>query len=241
MANDGTDKVIAQPDLKTGLSPEHAANISAENQVGNVGLGSRPRTDSWTLNGTLDGLPVPRLELIFNDDQINDCGKDKCIVKGKRYTDSKDIPGNHPKPLLHADGKPVLGPDGQPIEGPDRVDLEKIAADARKNKNLLSVPQALLNFRHSGDWDFQRVKTDDGRPIFTQKYQNFANVAIGYILGSLGMSFDEMSKYANTYCEYKCHYNEPMSKQYPFLADRQVKDFQIGIDLYRERHPNERK
>jgi hypothetical protein len=233
------------------VTPERAAQIAIENQAGSTQArpGGLQAASSWTtLSGSDALLPsqlqVTRLEFgLFNgsDGQIDDCHKDKCMVKGKPYADSTDIPGNHPKPLLHPDGTPVIGPDGKPIVGPDRVDLEAITKDIAAHRNMLTVPTAIWNFRHAGAWDFQRTMNDDGRPIFTQQYQNFANVAIGYILGSLGMSLDEMARYANAYCSVRCGYDEPMSKQYPSLADRQVKDFEIGLKLYKERHPDSKK
>jgi len=239
MGHDGTDKQIIQTGSHAGLSPESAAKISTENQIHPA---TKATLDSWSMLAGVDGLIVPQLELVpstGDKGQISDCSADKCVVKGKQYQDSTDIPGNHPKPLLHADGKPVLGPDGKPVFGPDRIDLDKIATAARDNQNLLTIPEALINFRHSGQWDFQRMQSDDGRAIFTKDYQNFANIGIGYILGALGMNLKDMSQYADTYCKYRCvQYDEPKSPQYPHLADRQVKDFQIGMALYKERHPD---
>jgi hypothetical protein len=239
MGHDGTDKAVEQQPPASGLTSERAASISTENQ------GSRPvaptRENSWTAAVGLDSLSIPPLkfgEVNGGSNQINDCATDKCMVGGKQYKDSTEIPGNQPKPLLHPDGSAVLGPDGKPIYGPDRIDLDKIATEARNNKGWFSEQKAALNFRHSGDWDFQRMKSDDGRPIFTKEYQNFANIGIGYIMGALGVSMDKMSGYADTYCKFKCSYNEPMSPQYPHLAERQVKDFQIGFNLYKERHPD---
>jgi len=246
MARDHNDNAVEQPQSSSGLASERAASIAVENQghpqAGATGPSGRGSGDVVAQKSGSDSLLIPKLELSKNGgpDQINDCSKEKCMVKGTQYKDSTEIPGNKPVPLLHPDGKPVLGPDGKPVFGPDRVDLEKIAADVREHKGMLSLPQSLLNFRHSGAWDFQRVQSDDGKPIWTEKYQQFSNIAIGYLLSAQGLSFERMTQAADVYCRFKCNYDEPRSKDYPNLADRQVKDIKIGVDLYRERHPEGR-
>ncbi|HEY9731157.1 MAG TPA: hypothetical protein V6C89_04560 [Drouetiella sp.] len=241
MAKEATETQKAEAGANQGLEHTQAEEISRQNQGAVPGrVAQRPASDSG--NGVLDGFALPKISLAWNGNQITDCSTEACIVNGKQYSDSTKIPGNQPKPLLHPDGKPVIGPDGNPIIGPDRIDLEKIAQEAKS----LSTFTAVANFRHAGEWDFQRMMTDDvpgvgARPIFTKDYQNFANVAIGYILGAKGMSFDALSSYANRYCQFKCSYDEPMSKDYPYLAARQVKDFEIGYKLYQERHPEAKK
>jgi hypothetical protein len=216
------EKTIREPSAgNQGLSAERAQQISIENQ------GTTGPTRGQRGTGT--------------DDQISDCSKDNCTVNGQRYLNSMDIPGNGPKPLLHTDGTPVLDPDGKPLIGPESVDLEKVAQEAQSN--FFAVPRAIYNFRHNGVWDFQRVMGDNlpgmgARPIFTQPYQNFANVAVGYVLGSLGMTANQIGFYGNTYCALRgCPYDEQLSQKFPKLADRQVKDFEIGLNLYNERHP----
>lgn len=241
MAKEATEGQKIEAGAVKGLEPNQAEEISRQNQTGApVRIAQRSPSDAGT--GVLDGFALPKISFAWNGNQISDCSTDKCIVNGKQYNDSTKIPGNEPKPLLHSDGRPVIGPDGNPIKGPDRIDLDKVAEEAKS----LSTFTAVTNFRHAGDWDFQRMMTDDvpgvgARPIFTKEYQNFANVAIGYILGAKGMSFDALSSYANRYCQFKCGYDEPMSKDYPYLAERQVKDFEIGYKLYQERQPETKK
>jgi hypothetical protein len=231
----------------TGLESDRAAQVARENQSGVnlVRLAGLTSAYSWAMPGLgLEGIVVPDLVPAPPEaNQISDCRKDKCIVNGKQYANSTDIPGNHPKPLLHPDGKPVLDPEGKPVVGPDGVDLEKIANDARANRNLLTMPFAVFKFRHSGEWDFQRRMTDDipgagVRPIFTKQYQNFSNIGVGYILGSLGASLHDIGSYSNTYCwARRCNYSEPRAKEFPNIAERQLKDYEIGIRLWNERHP----
>ncbi|HEY9760397.1 MAG TPA: hypothetical protein V6C97_34885 [Oculatellaceae cyanobacterium] len=242
MLHDVSDKVPPNSLTSVTFTPERMMQLVTENQVGFV----RPPAE-WPLTFTpipgFDNRPAPSL---VSDGpgggQINDCSKEKCTISGKEYKNSVDIPGNHPKPLLHHDGKPVIGPDGQPIMGPNGVDLEKISQNMLAHRNWFTVPSAVWNFRHSGQWDFQRIKNDDGRAIWTKEYANFANVGVGYILGSLGMTLKDIGGYGDFYCgAVSCDYSEKRSPEFPNLADRQVKDFEIGIELYKENHPNKTK
>jgi len=233
------------------LGTDRAAQIARENQLGaksNYGSADNALANPWRLYSLpsvgFEGLKLSDLRSSKPPvaDQISDCSKEKCIVDGKQYRNSTDIPGNAPKPLLHKDGTPVLGPDKQPIVGPESVDIEQIASDARAHKTWRTLPAALLKFRHCGEWDFQRRMTDEipgtgSRPIFTKQYQNFSNIAIGYILGSIGASLQDIGRYADKYCWAKgCDYKEPRAKDYPNIAERQYEDYEIGIRLWKERH-----
>lgn len=245
MGQDGTDKsTLKQNPAHNGVAPDRAAQLARENQVAALPMSVSSLNLAWV--ASFDGIPAPIItnagaNAVRPRGQIDDCSKDKCVVNGKQYKNNTDIPGNHPKPLFHRDGKPVIDPEGKPVFGPDSADLEKITKDLAAHRNWFTTPTAVANFRHSGKWDFQRVENDDGRPIWTEKYQNYSNIAVGYILGSLGMNLKEMGFYANTYCGIKhCDYGEKRSPQFPNIADRQVKDFQIGLDLYKENHPDKK-
>src|SRR3974390_1217816 len=159
------DEAIADGRSATGLSPERAAQIARENQTGaaTVRPVSLETPNSFTkVDGHATAPSITNLLAAPSDvNQIEDCSKGNCTVNGKRYNASTDIPGNRPTPLLHTDGTPVLGPDGQPLIGPERVDLEKIATELQGHAGPLSFATVLLNFRHGGSWDFQRMATDD--------------------------------------------------------------------------------
>jgi hypothetical protein len=243
-----TDATVARSTTGTGPGPERAAQISRENQAGVSAVRTASLEPVYIPNVGFAGMVVPPVVTSSPEsDQISDCRKDKCIVDGMRYANSTDIPGNHPKPLLHPDGTQVLGPDKQPVFGPNGVDIEKIASNARAHHNWFSMPAALLKFRHSGEWDFQRRNTDDipgigVRPIWTKPYQNFANIAAGYILGSLGASLHEVAFYADKYCKIRhCNYNEARAEEYPNIGERHLRDYEIGIRLWNEYHPRERR
>ncbi len=257
MGQAGLEKAI-EPAVGTGIiTAERSAQLSIENQAGRTANPVRtagfelphlwPAWGGWFGGQSApEAPPPPKITTGPNTPfggQIDDCSKEKCIVNGKQYTNSTDIPGNHPKPLRHNDGTAVLDPFGKPVIGPDLVDLDQVVADLNKRSSWLRLPSALLGSRHGGEFDFQRITSDDvpgvgARSIFTQQYQNFANVGVGYVLASQGLSLDQIRSYSNTYCWMKgCSYNEPMSKQYPSLPERQVRDMEIGVNLYKERHP----
>jgi hypothetical protein len=248
MGSEGTDKVA--PPHATGKDPEaeRTAQIAIENQIGaRKSSLMTHELGSLIMPGlTIDGIMAPDMVYPYpqqsvESNQISDCSKETCVVNGTSYASSIDIPGNRPKPLLHSDGTAVLGPDGKPIVGPDGIDLEKIAANLKAHHNWFSLYKTLYKFRHGGEWDFQRRMTDDvpgqgARAIFTKEYQNFANIAVGYILGALGASLKDIGYYADKYCGVRgCHYNEPKAKDYPNIAERQYKDYEIGLQLWNEK------
>jgi len=249
MGSEGTDKVAPSNAPPAGAEAERIAQIANENQIGAQKLRFTPEFELASLivpGLTVDGaiapdMVRPYLQKSVEDNQISDCSKEACVVNGKRYASSTDIPGNRPKPLLHSDGTAVLGPDGKPVVGPDGIDIEKIAAELRAHKNWLSLYETLYKFRHGGELDFQRRMTDDlpgqgARAIFTKEYQNFANIAVGYILGALGATLKDIGHYADKYCGIRgCHYNEPRAKGYPNIADRQYRDYEIGLQLWVEK------
>jgi hypothetical protein len=246
MGPETADKVA--PSRATGSDhvAERTAQIATENQTG-AGQSRSVKLELATFimpGVTIDGVIGPdmvRPQTTVEGNQISDCSKEACVVSGKQYASSTDIPGNQPKPLLHSDGTPVLGPDGKPIVGPDGIDLEKIATDLKAHHHWFSLYETLYKFRHGGELDFQRMMTDDTpgqgvRAIFTKEYQNFANIAVGYILGALGATLQDVGYYADKYCGIRgCNYDETRAKDFPNIAERQYKDYEIGLQLWNEK------
>ncbi|MDR3614371.1 MAG: hypothetical protein P4L53_12480 [Candidatus Obscuribacterales bacterium] len=155
-------------------------------------------------------------------------------IHGKTYSDYLKIPGNEPVELKNPNGQPVLGPNGQPVFGPSRANLDKVASELGQNIFNMS------KFGHRGDWDFQRMSDDKGNEVFTEKYRDFANIAIGYAYAANGHHWQDAASVANLYCGVTtCDFPEhDRTKQYPNLSSRQVDDYKIGEALYRSRHPN---
>lgn len=162
---------------------------------------------------------------------IRDCATEVCTVGGVRYTSNTSIPGNDPVPLKDGYGKPVLDSSGNPMVGPSRANLDTVAnefkADLSKGKE----------FRQGGEWDFQRVKDDSGRYIFTESYRDFANVAIGYAFSGRQMGWVEASVTADVYALFKSKFNEPMHPILFSLPKALVYDYQQGDRVYQSVHP----
>jgi hypothetical protein len=156
-------------------------------------------------------------------------------INGKTYSDYLKIPGNEPVELKNPNGEPVLGPNGQPVFGPSRANLDKVASEL--GQNVFNLPK----FGHRGEWDFQRMSDDKGNEVFTEKYRDFANIAIGYAFAANGHSWQDAASMANMYCKgTTCDFPEKdRTKQYPKLSSRQVEDYKIGEALYHSRHPNQ--
>jgi hypothetical protein len=155
-------------------------------------------------------------------------------IKGHTYSDYLKIPGNEPVELKYPNGKPVLGPNGQAVFGPSRANLDKVSSEL--GQNVFNTTK----FVHRGEWDFQRMSDDKGNEVYTEKYRDFANIAIGYAYAANGHPWQDAATMANLYCGVTtCDFPEKdRTQQYPNLASRQVDDYKIGEALYRSRHPN---
>jgi hypothetical protein len=59
------------------------------------------------------------------------------------------------------------------------------------------------------------------------------------------MNLNQIGSYADIWCAFKqCDYKEPRSPRFHNVAERQMKEFEIGLDLYnlyKERHPSAKK
>ncbi len=169
--------------------------------------------------------------------EINrDCGTKTCTVKGSKYTSNFAIPGNEPVLLTHQSGSAVEGPDGMPVNGPRRANLDFIGHEFSlygPNGGLLPLA---AKFKHNGQYDFQRMQTDNGA-LFTMPYRHFTNIAIGFAGAAAGIGPDVVASMANYYCTNKCQFSksEQKSDRYPALPLLNVKDLEIGMQLWKER------
>jgi hypothetical protein len=222
-------------------------------------------TEPVSANLAHDGKPAPQQIAVTAREQdptiIRDCSQQSCRVNGINYADNFAIPGNERVPLLHPDHRPVLDPSGKPVYQPSRTSLDALARQARAEATanaaiqtpilvslagplaglagpVVAPTEVLAKFVHNGPWDFQRLRTDDSRTVFTNDYKDFSNIAIGYVGASLGIDPVKLTYISEQYCETThCHFREPMAKP-PFshLPARDVADFAIGYNLWVERH-----
>ncbi len=158
---------------------------------------------------------------------IRDCASEVCVVGGVRYKSSLDILGNAPVPLIGADGRQVLDSAGQALFGPSRANLDKVT------KSLQSDIGNATKFRQGGDWDFQRVKDDNGNYIFTKQYREFANVAIGYAFAGKGIGWWGTAAIADVYAWKNSTFgSEPRDSVFRHLPTALTYDYSTGANLW---------
>jgi filamentous hemagglutinin len=157
-------------------------------------------------------------------------------VGGKTYSDSRYIPGNEPVPVYNADGSPMLDPDGDPVYRPKRAaTLEEIGKEAQSYGMLDPVGIGHL-FKHSGKYDYQRMKTDDGKPIFMVDYTSYSNIHIGYAYAAVGYPWQFTSTIANRYASWnntKYEEGTTMHSYYTNLPSANITMYQIGANAYK--------
>ena len=176
---------------------------------------------------------------------ITDASVQPVVVNGKTYSDNVSIPGNQPVALRYPDGRPVMGPDGKAVFGPSRADLDQVADQFGAVMHVSPI-LALSLFGHNAPFDFQRVRDDSRNTVFTSRYRDFANIAVGYAFAASNLSADNASSVADLYCQLKaCTFakdpkKDPRSAQFSALPERDVTDYQIGEALYHSSTPAER-
>lgn len=163
---------------------------------------------------------------------------------------ARDIPASspkHPVPLLDSHGNPITDAQGRPVLRP--ADLppemfvnegiafnfkEKFAA-AQQNgldAQLLVVAELaaqLAKFGHGGPWDAQRVQGQ-----FLEDYRDYATIAIGLYMAAAGVPIDMALWIENEYARWRSHFDrdEQMDSVYTSLPTRNVRNTQIGYELY---------
>jgi hypothetical protein len=161
--------------------------------------------------------------------------KHPVLFRGNVYPDKFSVPGNEPVPVIYPDsGQPVIGPDKQPVFAPSRADLPAAAAQFSAQLPGNGVG-ALMLFGHGAPYDFQRIHDDNGQVVFSSKYRDFANIAIGYAFAQNSMGTDIVAPIANTYCSVlQCKFNpkDTRSQDFTSLPQRDVDDYKIGANLW---------
>lgn len=123
-------------------------------------------------------------------------------------------------------GNAVFDSFGNQMYGPARANLDNVSEQLSHDLTKIS------EFRQGGRWDFQRMRDDSGRYIFTERYREFANVAIGYGLAAQGMNWALTSAIANTYAAFKSKYQEPMHPFFFALSNALIYDYRQGERLW---------
>jgi hypothetical protein len=157
------------------------------------------------------------------------------LFHGNVYANKFSVPGNDPVPVVYPDsGQPVIGPDKRPVFAPSRADLPAVASQFSVELPVTGVG-ALMLFGHGAPYDFQRIHDDNGQVIFSSKYRDFANIAIGYAFAQSSIGPNIVAPIANTYCSVlQCKFNskDTRSQDFTSLPQRDVDDYKIGANLW---------
>jgi hypothetical protein len=158
-----------------------------------------------------------------------------------------DIPADSPKhpvqlldssgqPIVDAQGKPLLRPDDKPPEmfvheglaTKDMFDHMMLRGDVRRAWDMFYARAS--QFAHGGPWDAQRI---DGQ--FVEEYRDYATIAIGLYMAAAGvpLAIALAIEAGYAYDRSKFDRNEPMDWIYRDLPVRNVRNTEIGYELYR--------
>jgi hypothetical protein len=168
----------------------------------------------------------------------------------RRKFSARDIPANsskRPVPLLDSHGKPITDAQGNPVLRPADMPPEMFAnagiafnfkekfAAAQQNgleAQLLVMAELaaqLAKFGQGGPWDAQRVQGQ-----FVEDYRDYATIAIGLYMAAAGVPIDMTLQIENEYARWRSHFDrdEQMDSVYTSLPTRNVRNTQIGYELY---------
>lgn len=163
---------------------------------------------------------------------------------------ARDIPAYHPKhpvplvdsnhnPITDAQGHQLLRPADLPpemfvAEGLDFDFKQKFAAaqqiglDAQLQV-IAELAARSANFRQGGPWDAQRV---GGQSV--DEYRDYATIAIGLYMAASDVPIETTLSIENEYAYWFSHFSrdEPKDDVYTSLPRRNVRNTQIGYELY---------
>jgi hypothetical protein len=100
--------------------------------------------------------------------------------------------------------------------------------DAEMQLQLMAdLVAQLANFRQGGPWDAERVQ---GQRV--SDYRDYANIAIGLYMAAAGIDLDDALSIADKYALIFSSFEEPMDETYTHSSKRDVRDMEIGYELY---------
>lgn len=157
------------------------------------------------------------------------------------------IPADSPKrpvPLVDSNGKPILDDNGKPVLRPADMPPEFFVQQGQAVKDEMEATRQLapeseagasavmahqlLRFRQGQAWDAQRV---DGKYI--DEYRDYATIGIGLYAAASGWPIDKILAAQDDYAKDHSKFNEPLDPVYTHLAARNVRNTEIGYELYR--------
>jgi hypothetical protein len=178
---------------------------------------------------------------------ISDATPDNVWRPGAQYAQvgspsrlsARDIPADNPKhpvPLIDSNGRPITDDQGNPLLRPADLPPEmfvRAGLDAAQTsaataatvgpdaasvyQAVLGLAQELQQFQHNGAWDAERVQGQ-----YVSDYTDYATIAIGLYCAAAGLPFYAALLIQLTYT----------AKQGRLLTAREIRDTQIGYELY---------
>jgi len=162
---------------------------------------------------------------------------------------SRDIPVDdpkHPVPFVDSAGKPVTDNQGnallRPADLPPEMYVREglairdqfVGALTQDSGVLLSGATAalgdeLLRFGQGGPWDAQRIQ---GQVV--SDYRDYATIAIGLYMAAAGVPIQFALSLENGYAFLHSNFDpmEPKDEVYTYLPKRNVRNTEIGYELY---------
>lgn len=160
---------------------------------------------------------------------------------------ARDIPAYHPKhrvTLLDSQGNPITDAQGNPLLRPADLPPEMFVREglairdkfneALKQDSGLLLSQAtaelidqLRQFGQGGIWDAQRIQ---GQAV--DEYRDYATIAIGLFAAAAGLPIQIALQIENVYAYLSSNFDEQMDEVYTNLPRRNVRNTEIGYELY---------
>ena len=139
-------------------------------------------------------------------------------------------------PLVDHRGQPIVGAEGKPVQFPSDLSPQFFV---ERGHRLLQRPHAsvaaqvaidLLKFIHWAPWDAQRRDW-----TFIPEWVDYATIAIGLYAAAAGISKHDILVAQNVFAGLRSDFKDaPMDGTYTNLAERNIRNTEIGFRLYRD-------
>jgi len=193
----------------------------------------------WTSGSKAgDDVPVPRTR-----HTALDTGSRTAPIKISAHDIPADSPAR-PAALVDSSGEPVLDAQGNPLLRPDDKPPEMFVQEGLAARNAffgltrlgaVSLAVAMFveraaKFGQGGPWDAQRI---NGQNV--DEYRDYATIAIGLYMAAASVPIEIALLVENEYARRHSKFDadEPKDATYTYLPKRNVRNTEIGYELYR--------
>jgi hypothetical protein len=161
---------------------------------------------------------------------------------------ARDIPADdpkHPVPFVDSQGAPVTDARGNPLLRPADLPPEMYVAEGLAvraqfigaltqdsgvllSSAIAALGDQLLRFVQGGPWDAQRI----GAQVVID-YRDYATIVIGLYMSAAGVPLQIALSVENGYAYWSSKFGpEPMDLVYTNLPERNVRNTEVGYELY---------